>query len=161
MCICLFLACHLLSLYQRASGGRGMKVGITVWGKRISPVFDAARTLLIVEVEQNQLAGRQFLQLWPEQIEDVVHLLCKTGVEVLICGAISQEPAKYIETSGIHLIPFIAGRAEQVLEWYAKGSSITGYRMPGCHGNGSGRGRRCRGFRECGIDSGSNTLRKK
>lgn len=120
-----------------------MKVGITVWGKRISPVFDAARTLLIVEIERGQLVGRQQFPLWPGQTEEVVRLLCASGVEVLICGAISMEPAGQIEANGIRLLPFIAGRADQVLEGYAKGFSITGYRMPGCHDNGRRRGRGC------------------
>ncbi len=138
-----------------------MKVGITVWGKRISPVFDAARTLLIVDIEGNAITGRRFLQIRSEQIDDVRHHLRESGVDVLICGAISREPAAQIETLGIELIPFIAGRAEQVLEWYAKGSPITGYQMPGCHGNGPGGGRRCGWSRKSGAESCSDSLKKK
>lgn len=131
-----------------------MKVGITVWGKRISPVFDAARTLLIVDIDDKTIVDRQFFQLWPERVEGVELQLAQSGVNVLICGAISQEPAAQIEALGIQLIPFIAGRAEQVLEWYAKGSPITGYQMPGCGNNGLGKGRRC----GCGRRGGLNLL---
>lgn len=135
-----------------------MKIAITVWGKRISPVFDAARTLLVVGIEENQVRGREQLQLWPGQIRDSVRLLSTSGVEVLICGAISEGIAEQIEASGIRLIPFIAGRADQILEWYAKGLSITEYRMPGCgcHQNGRGRGRRCGGKEGAEADPGSD-----
>jgi predicted Fe-Mo cluster-binding NifX family protein len=130
-----------------------MKVGITVWGKRISPVFDAARTLLIVELEEDCIGQRQQFQLWPGQTGEIVRLLSSSRVDVLICGAISQEPAEQIEANGIQLISFIAGRVDTVLEWYARGLSITGYQMPGCHGNGRGRGRRC-----CGADNHAHNI---
>lgn len=136
-----------------------MKIAITVWGKRISPVFDAARTLLVVAIEENQVKNREQLQLWPGQIREIVGLLSASGVEVLICGAISEGLAEQIETGGIRLIPFIAGRVDQVLEWYARGLSITEYRMPGCgcHHNGRGRGRRCGGRQVAEADPGSDT----
>ncbi len=36
-----------------------MKLGITVWGNRISPVFDVAQTLLVAEIRQDEVVGRQ------------------------------------------------------------------------------------------------------
>ncbi len=124
-----------------------MKVGITVWGKRISPVFDAARTLLITDIANALQVKSELVQCRPEQPEAMMRLLQDNGVNVLITGAISREPAGRIEACGIHLIPFIAGRADQVLARYIEGNSITGYHMPGCcnsAGNGHGRGQRCR-----------------
>lgn len=119
------------------------KVGITVWGRRISPVFDAARTLLIAELAGNACVDFCRFPLEPGNTEEVVRLLHVYGTRVLICGAISNDPASKIENSGIHLFPFISGKADQVLEWYARGGSITGYMMPGCCGQGRGN-RRCR-----------------
>jgi predicted Fe-Mo cluster-binding NifX family protein len=124
-----------------------MKVGITVWGKRISPVFDAARTLLISDIANARQLTNELVQCRPGQPEEMLRLLLDNGVKVLITGAISREPAGRIEACGIQLIPFIAGRADQVLARYVEGTSITGYHMPGCcnsAGNGHGRGQRCR-----------------
>lgn len=122
-----------------------MKIAITVWGKRISPVFDAARTLVIAGIEDGQVVTCEQVQLRPGYIREVVRLLSGSGVEALICGAISHGLAEQIEAGGIRLIPFIAGKVDPILEWYARGVSITGYQMPGCgcRGNGRGRGRRC------------------
>ena len=122
-----------------------MKVAITVWGKRISPVFDAARTLVIAGIEEGQVVTREEVKLRPGNIREAVCLLSGSGVEVLICGAISHDLAEQIEAGGIRLIPFIAGKVGPILRWYAKGLSITGYQMPGCGCRGSGRGRRCGG----------------
>lgn len=92
-----------------------MKVGVTVWEDRISPVFDAARMLLVAEVESCTLVGREFLPCRPERIGEFVRLLRNKGVEEVICGAISQEPAGLLEANEIHLISFIAGRVDTVL----------------------------------------------
>lgn len=119
------------------------KVGVTVWGRRVSPVFDAARTLLIVELSGgNPVKSWQF-QLPPGRTGEVIRLLRECGVSTLICGAISAEPARILEEGGIDLIPFITGKTEQVLAWYGGGGSIAGYQMPGCHGQGRGRGGQC------------------
>ncbi|MEZ4551736.1 MAG: hypothetical protein R2860_13105 [Desulfobacterales bacterium] len=43
-----------------------MKVALTAWEDRISPVFDAARTLLIAEVENGEIVKRQHVSFFPE-----------------------------------------------------------------------------------------------
>ena len=121
-----------------------MKVGITVWGKRISPVFDAALTLLIVDIEGDRVVSRQFLSCRQGGADELIRLLVEAEVQVLICGAISREPAGLIEVRGIQLVPFIAGRVDNVLEMYAAGNSITCCRMPGSHMNGHGGRCSCR-----------------
>jgi len=119
------------------------KVGVTVWGRRISPVFDAAQTLVVVELScGNPVDSRQF-RILPGRTDEVIRLLRECEARTLICGAISAEPARKIEDGGIRLIPFITGKTEQVLAWYGSGGSITGYQMPGCRGQGRGQGHHC------------------
>lgn len=112
-----------------------MRVGITVWDDRISPVFDAARTLLVVEIEGCEPVSRELLPCAPTRIRDFVSLLHEQDVRELICGAISKGPASVVEDSGIGLIPFIAGMVDPVVQVYAQGDTIESYRMPGCCGN--------------------------
>ncbi len=62
--------------------------------------------------------------------------LSELGIEVLICGAISQNDAFLIEAANIRLIPFIAGDADRILELYAGGRPIIPrFLMPGCKEN--------------------------
>lgn len=121
-----------------------MRVAIPVWEDRISPVFDAARTFLVADIEDGRVAGRRLLLCGASRQGEVVRLLLEAEVQVVICGAISREPARLIEERGIRLIPFIAGMAEHVLNRYVCGYSITTYQMPGCCGNGRRRTSRCR-----------------
>jgi predicted Fe-Mo cluster-binding NifX family protein len=126
-----------------ATSGEYEKVGVTVWGRRISPVFDAARTLQIVELNGGKPVDFRQVQLTPGRTDEVIRLLRECGAKTLICGAISAEPARKIEEGNIRLISFITGKTEQVLAWYGGGGLIGGYQMPGCHGQGRGRNGHC------------------
>ena len=112
-----------------------MKVAVTVWEDRISPVFDASRRLLIAEIENARVKDRSYLFFDPGWPGDLVKTLVMLDVPVLICGAISQAPATIINAGGITLMPFIAGEVDRVLEVYAKGNPLAPtFVMPGCGG---------------------------
>jgi len=99
-----------------------MKVVLTVWENRISPVADSARQLLVVEVENRIVRDRCTKCL---EVETVFHLagrLFDLGVGTFICGAISDFYASLLEGYGIRLIPFICGEAEEVLNAYLEDS---------------------------------------
>lgn len=109
-----------------------MKVAMTVWGNRISPVFDSAQTILLAEIEQGKVVDekREFL---PRLVASgLARMVTEKGIEALICGAISERPAQIIQQSGIHLLSFVGGNADDFLSTYASGGSIDSFMMPGC-----------------------------
>jgi len=111
-----------------------MKVALTVWGKRISPVFDSAQMLLISEIKNSKVIEIEYKPFNPEASHQLASLLNKQKISVLICGAISETPANMIETCGIKLISFISGSVHEVLQSYAQSKSIIpNYLMPGCN----------------------------
>ena len=110
-----------------------MKIALTVWGNRISPVFDAARTLLLADIRNQKVSEKKYEMLNPEAPVRLVERLIELEVEILITGAISQRPASVIESGGVLLIPFICGRVSRALELCAGDSSLVlKMRMPGC-----------------------------
>ncbi len=110
-----------------------MKVAITVWGSRISPVFDSSHMLLVAEIENFTIIDRKQITFNPEPPSRLFELLAEMDIDVLICGAVSRAPACLIESVGVKLIPFIAGDAEEILGSYAKKASVLpDYFMPGC-----------------------------
>jgi predicted Fe-Mo cluster-binding NifX family protein len=118
-----------------------MKVAVTVWGDRISPVFDASRRLLVATIENARVVDRTVVIFNPEQPSRLTKTLAELGVAVLICGAVSQLPASAITAAGIRLIPFIAGEVERVLLAYASGSPLAPtFVMPGCLESGQDAG---------------------
>ncbi len=119
-----------------------MKIAVTIWENRISPVFDASRRLLIVDIENARICDRAFLMFDPEQPSIIAKTLAGLDIKVLICGAVSQLPATIINAAGITLIPFITGEVDRVLEAFARGDSLSPtFLMPGCDGSSSTAGK--------------------
>jgi predicted Fe-Mo cluster-binding NifX family protein len=107
-------------------------IALTVWGNRISPVFDSAETLLIVRVENLKIAGRFTKKFNPKIGSMITSVLKQHQVDELICGAIVQAQLEIIEKSGVKLIPFISGNADSVLASYIQTPChIFDYLMPG------------------------------
>jgi predicted Fe-Mo cluster-binding NifX family protein len=122
--------------------GAGRKIAVTVWGHRVSPVFDSARTLLIAEIDGTTLVGTSQLTFDPERLLELLQMLRTQQVMLIICGAVSEGPAAMIEAAGVELIPFIAGDAQVVLEHYLQGQPFGAeFRMPGCGKNICCRGK--------------------
>ncbi len=110
-----------------------MKIAVTAWENRISPVFDAASRFLIADIQGREIIDRQVVPFNPAMDSHIIAFLTGFNIQVLICGAISRTPATLIESSGILLIPFITGNIEMVLHSYAKGADIMPeFLMPGC-----------------------------
>ncbi|RPH37881.1 MAG: dinitrogenase iron-molybdenum cofactor biosynthesis domain-containing protein [Desulfobulbaceae bacterium] len=116
-----------------------MNIAMTVWGDRVSPVLDCARTLLVAEIDQDQIVNRRYQHFEAESLANMLRFLVQSGVKVLVCGAVSQEPAHCIEDLGIELLPFVAGDVETILAVLVRGGSVAAFAMPGCRCKG-----RCR-----------------
>ena len=109
-----------------------MKVAITVWGNRISPVFDSAQTLLLASILEKKIVEKK-IEFMPLLVPvSIAKRIVELNPDTLICGAISQQPAKIIEDAGITLVPFISGKAEPILKAYAQNLEIHQFCMPGC-----------------------------
>jgi len=102
-----------------------MKIGITVWKNRISPLCDSARRLLITEIENRTIVGSHYETFHSEVVSSKAIKIYTMGVKVVICGAISYFLANMIEAYGIRIIPFVAGDVNQVLDAYLKGNLPT------------------------------------
>ena len=109
-----------------------VKLAVTVWGNRISPVFDAASTLLVAEITNKKISRYYYTDFDPESPIDLIHTLKKHQVTILVCGAISKTPASLILDHHIHLISFITGNARQFLDSFALDQTVgKKNRMPG------------------------------
>ncbi len=129
-----------------------MCVAIPVWNDRVAPVFDAACRLVLVDVENGVEQGRREETIPESLLGRRAKRLVELGVNVLICGGISRHLAALLEASGITVVPWTAGPADEVLEAYLAGRLPNPrWLMPGCGGRGQ-RHRRGRG--PCGQASG-------
>jgi len=129
-----------------------MRVAITVWNHRISPVLDAARTLMIAEVAKGQTIELTQIACDAPHPHQLLRLLRAEGIEVLICGAVSEESAGLLVEGGISLVAFVAGDALQILKAFIDGEQLgEKFGMPGCGKNICCRGKIRRGHHLGGI----------
>ena len=128
-----------------------MRIAIPTWDGRISPVFDVARRLLLVDVDGNAEVGRSEVELEEMRMVARTARLTSLGVQVLVCGAISMPFEAMLTSAGVRVLPQVCGSVDDVLRAYLAGQLAgDAFLMPGC----CGRRRRFRGGRGGGLGRG-------
>ncbi len=123
-----------------------MKIAIPHCRGRVSPVFDVARNILVIETDGQVELGRQDVVINAEDPPMRAARLSEAGVDVLICGAISRPMEIAVVAAGIDVILQTCGEVETVLAAFLEGRlGRDAFRMPGCCGR---RRRRRRGGRK-------------
>lgn len=132
-----------------------MKTALTCWKGRIAPVFDVARQVCIVRTGSGRVLDETTAALPADGPAAKVHRLTELGIDVLICGAISQSLQKMAEAHGIRVIAFVAGEVRDVLAaWMEDTIDNSVFAMPGCRGR---RRRHRNGRRETAEKAAADT----
>jgi predicted Fe-Mo cluster-binding NifX family protein len=114
---------------------RNMKIIIPCWQGRVSPLFDAAGTVLLIEVENGRELSRMIRPLEGTDPLQRVRQTVSVGADLLICGAISGQLECLLRSTGLQVVSNICGAIDDVLSAYADGSLFdTPFLLPGAHG---------------------------
>ena len=109
-----------------------MKIALPVWEGKISPVFDTASKLLVLQLEENKEKYRFETELHEKELARRCSRIKNLDVDLLICGGISRQFYSMLTGSGIHVICWICGVAEDVLNAYCGGTlHRSQFLMPG------------------------------
>ncbi len=123
-----------------------MRIGITEWNSRVSPVFDVAARMLIADIQEGQVTDRMYLSIPEGHAMVKLEALSNSKISVVICGACSGSMENFLQSFGIEVLAWVSGDVEKILAAYIAGCRIQEeYPMPGCRGCGrrrQGRGRR-------------------
>lgn len=110
-----------------------MRIAIPIWEDKVSPVFDTALKLLVVDLEKNRESSRLVYHIGEEDLSWKCHRIESLAPDVIICGAISQFFLNILRASDMKVIEHISGRTEEVLDAYLKGNIMNSrFLMPGC-----------------------------
>jgi predicted Fe-Mo cluster-binding NifX family protein len=115
------------------------RVALPIWSGRLSPVFDVAEHLLLVDLDGPREVGRQVRGLSDPEPLARAHVLSGLDVDVLICGAVSRTMEHALASSGVDVVSGICGDVERVLLAYSRRTLED---EPALHLPGSRRGTR-------------------
>jgi predicted Fe-Mo cluster-binding NifX family protein len=109
-----------------------MRIAISIWEDKISPVLDTASKLLIIDNQTQKKSSRFEANLLEQEMSRRCSFIRKLDLDVLICGAVSRQFREMLKACGIKIISGISGPAEDVLEAYLQGTlPHSGFFMPG------------------------------
>ncbi len=97
-----------------------MRIAISVWEGRISPLFDTASRLMVLEMEDRKEISRFEIFFDEDALVRRCARIRTLNIDVLICGAVSRNFLSLLNASGIRIIPWICGSVESVLETFAR-----------------------------------------
>jgi predicted Fe-Mo cluster-binding NifX family protein len=117
---------------------QAMKLGITVWEEKVSPLLDTASRILICQLEDQEEIRRFETFLEERELSRRCSRIHGLGIDTLICGAISRPCLSMLTGLGVKVVPWISGYSEDVLQAYRDGTLFHAkYLMPGRTRHGS------------------------
>jgi predicted Fe-Mo cluster-binding NifX family protein len=103
-------------------GGQNMKIGIPLFGKRVSPHFATAPELLVVLVEGQTVYSTSRLDFSRVSLTEKKRKIRDMGIETLFCGGIDNETKGWFEQRGIRVIGNTMGEATEVISSFLRGT---------------------------------------
>jgi predicted Fe-Mo cluster-binding NifX family protein len=101
--------------------------------ERVSPVFDVAKQLLLVDIENSTEVARNTKTIDETGLVNRLCYVADLGVNLLICGAISRALRQILEAKGIDVVEQVCGNTKDVLNAFLKGDlNDQSFLMPGC-----------------------------
>ena len=110
-----------------------MKVAITCWQVRVSPVLDVASKALLVTLEQGRETMRQEVLVEGTGVLHRARHILRLGADIVICGAVSRPLELALHSVGVEVIAHVCGQVDEVLAAFIDGRlDEDAYLMPGC-----------------------------
>lgn len=104
-----------------ATANQAMRIAITRWGERISPLFESAARLAVVTLRPSGAMARFEAGMEGMDTPDRIRLLRGLAIEVLICGGIARDTRARLAAAGIGVTSDVCGRWEAALAAYLDG----------------------------------------
>jgi predicted Fe-Mo cluster-binding NifX family protein len=118
---------RVLAPWLQDSGA--MRIAIPVWNDRISPVFDVAGAIRLIDIADGVVVNSSTREF---ENKNRAATLVMLGVDLLICAAISIPLESTLWVSGVEVIPDICGSLEEISQALASGDrDLTRFRSPG------------------------------
>lgn len=110
-----------------------MRLGIPIARGRISPLLDTAARLLVLTCHEHRETGRTEVVLPPATPPAMAVALAELKLDLLLCGAASEELLSALHGHGVEVRPRLCGELSTVLHAFCEGRlGSKEFRIPGC-----------------------------
>ncbi len=110
-----------------------MILAIPDWQGRVSPVFDVAEQVLLVDIGNENHGQCRMESMKSIAPHERAQRLAELGINVLVCGAISRPLEALLIANGIRVVPLICGEVGEIVRAFCDGTLERGrFAMPGC-----------------------------
>jgi predicted Fe-Mo cluster-binding NifX family protein len=113
-----------------------MRLAITEYDGRVSPVYEVAKEILLIVVEGGREVSRERLSLNDGAPLRRVRRLLEIGVQTLICGGITASEVELLHAVGITVVDQQAGPVERVLREFIDAAAQGEPALQPVHGAG-------------------------
>ena len=103
-----------------------MKVAIPHHGEDVTPCFEYTGGITIYEIHKNRVVAQTDFTLRSREKLDRVRLLRDQSVSVLICSGIQAAHEDLLTASGIRVISWVSGKADEVLHLFLENTLVPG-----------------------------------
>jgi predicted Fe-Mo cluster-binding NifX family protein len=105
-----------------------MKIAIPLFETRISPRFDCAPSLLLITTDDKarEIIERNEMVFQNINYIERINQLKTAGVDVVICGGISNEMQELFYRKNIGVIPWVTGDVKKALRLFMQGKLMPG-----------------------------------
>ncbi|MBD3170242.1 MAG: hypothetical protein GF307_12220 [candidate division Zixibacteria bacterium] len=109
-----------------------MKIAIPCRHNLVSPVLEEATEFIIVEMENSNYVNNARIDLNGKSPVQKLQYLVDTGVDMILCGAVSNSYINSITAKGLEVVAWLKGDVDEILQAYISGK-LNGerFRMPG------------------------------
>lgn len=104
-------------------------IAITNWNNIVSPLYDASCYLTVITSD----GQREVIHIRDFSLYERAELCTKKNVQILICGAISNDAYALLRNRGIKVFSWTRGPVDELISACQKKISFKdNYYMPGC-----------------------------
>jgi len=92
-----------------------MKIGMPLFGKRVSPHYSTAPELFVILTHGNTIYSTSVLNLSRLSLTERRRKLIELGIETVICGGIDEANREWLRQKNIRVVENMMGEAMEVL----------------------------------------------
>lgn len=94
------------------------RIAIPVFQSRISPVLDACKRLLVVDIDNGKEIQRSDVSLKKMSRRERTEAISRWNIDTIICAGVSELMCSYIASQDVRLVCGIAGELEKIIDAY-------------------------------------------